>query len=51
MSGTSALLLVYTTSADLTSIEYVHIDLVIHWAKSLPYEAKSILAYIKYIED
>ena len=51
MSGTSTLLLVYTTSADLTSIEYVHIGLIVHWAKSPLYKAKSIPVYIKYIEE
>ena len=50
-SGTSALFLMYTTSADLTSIKYMHIGLVVRWAKSPLYEAKSIPAYIKYNEE
>ena len=50
-SSTTAILLVYTTSADLTFIEYVHIGLVVHHAGSQVYEPKSIPAYIKYVKE
>ena len=47
----TALLLVFTTSIDLTSIEYVHVSLIVRQAKSPLYEAKSIPDYIKYIDE
>ena len=50
-SSMTALLLIFTTSTDLMSIEYVHIDLVVCWAKNPLYKAKSILDYIKYIKE
>ena len=51
MSSTTTILLVYTTSANLTFIKYVHIGLIVHHAGSQVYEPKSIPAYIKYIEE
>ena len=50
-SSTTTILLVYTTSADLTFIKYVHIGLIVHHAGSQVYDPKSIPAYIKYIEE
>ena len=50
-SGTTAILLVYAMNNELTSIEYIHIRLVIHWAGSQVYEPRSILDYIQYIRD
>ena len=50
-SSATAILLVYTTSTDLTFIEYVHIELVVHHAGSQVYEPKSIPAYITYFEE
>ena len=50
-SSTTTILLVYTTSADLTFIEYVHIRLFVRHAGSQVYEPKSIPAYIKYVEE
>ena len=51
VSSTTTILLVYTTSADLTFIEYVHIGLVVCHAGSQVHEPKSIPAYIKYVEE
>ena len=50
-STTTALLLIFTTNADLTSIEYIHIGLIIRQAKSPLEEASSISAFITYIEE
>ena len=50
-SSTTAMLLVYTTSADLTFIQYVHIGLIVCRAGSQVYEPKSIPAYIKYVKE
>ena len=50
-SSMTALLLIFTTSVDLTSIEYVHISLIVHQAKSPQYKAKLIPDCIKYINE
>ena len=50
-SSTTAILLVYTTSTDLTSIKYVHIGLNVCQVGSQVYEPKSIPTYIKYVEE
>ena len=50
-SSTTTILLVYTTSTELTFIKYVHIGLIICHVGSQVYEPKSILAYIKYIKE
>ena len=50
VSSTTTILLVYTTSADLTFIEYVHIGLIVCCVDSQVYEPKSIPAYIKYVK-
>ena len=47
----TTILLVYTTSANLTFIKYVHIGLIVCHAGSQVYEPTSIPAYIKYIEE
>ena len=51
VSSTTAILLVYTTSTDLTFIKHVHTGLIVRHAGSQVYEPKSIPAYIKYIEE
>ena len=50
-SSTTTILLVYTTSADLTFIKYVHIGLIVRCVGSQVYEPKSIPAYTKYIKE
>ena len=51
VSSTTAILLVYTTSTNLTFIEYVHIRLIVCRVGSQVYKPKSIPAYIKYIKE
>ena len=50
-SSTTAILLVYTTSTDLTFIEYVNTGLIVCCVGSQVCEPKIIPAYIKYIEE
>ena len=50
-SSTTTILLVYTTSTDLTFIKYVHIRLIVRHVGSQVYEPKSIPAYIIYIKE
>ena len=50
-SGTTALLLEFITSNDLTAIKCVHVGLIIHHAARQVYEPKLIPAYIKYIRE
>ena len=51
VSSTTTILLVYTTSTDLTFIEYVHTGLIVRHVGSQVYEPKSNPAYIKYVEE
>ena len=49
-SNTTAILLVFVSDDQLTSIEHVHIGLMVHHIGSQIYEPKAILQFIQYIK-
>ena len=49
-SDTTTILLVFVSDDQLTSIEHVHIRLVVHHISSQIYEPKAIPQFIQYIE-
>ena len=49
-SNTTAILLVFISDDQLTSIEHVHIGLMVHHISSQIYEPKAIPQFIQYIE-